>query len=347
MSSPTEQLIRQYLNQLTLAARDRLGPDERQALVNRTRQLIEQKADMPSRPTALEVGRVIAQLGDPAALVDQELRRLAATRGQPDTLPNRAGQVLPDAPPMPAGTRKSARRARPSSRGFLDRVLRRDPADVPRSARPDYTSEVAVIKVNVEQSNGDTATTGDEAQAPSIASVPPATIPLEPKWPTVVLNGRALAAQNRPETASPVTDNTISVPARPAVRTSTGRLLAMLASWAARRPLEALAVILLGFGGAIYPPVYLLGAVVALGSRLWDYRDKWTGLTVPPILTVIGMAIGVAVGGRTHGLHEGWVYLNVTSRLAAVLGAGYLAWRSAHGRRPPPVPPWNKPHRFG
>jgi hypothetical protein len=123
------------------------------------------------------------------------------------------------------------------------------------------------------------------------------------------------------------------------------RLLATLTSWAMRQPLEATAVVLLGVGGGIYPPSFLLGALVALGSRQWDLRDKWAGLILPLVLTVIGAAIGLAAGGRSHGLHEGWVFLNVVSRLAAVLGAGYLAWRSWQGRRPPRELPWEKSHR--
>jgi len=112
-----------------------------------------------------------------------------------------------------------------------------------------------------------------------------------------------------------------------------------------QQPLEATAIILLGLGGVIFPPVFVLGALVALGSRLWHYRDKWVGLVLPLVLTIIGIAAGVAVGGRSHGLHYGWVTLNIVSRVAALLGAGYLAWRTGPGRRPPPAPPWHKPRR--
>jgi hypothetical protein len=115
-------------------------------------------------------------------------------------------------------------------------------------------------------------------------------------------------------------------------------------------PLEASAVVLLGLGGAIYPPVWLVGVVLALVSRIWDYRDRWLGLAVPVLLTIIAVALGVTKGGAVsmgHAVHEGWVYGLVASRAAAVLGASYLAWRSVHGRRPPVVPPWNRPHKVG
>ena len=108
---------------------------------------------------------------------------------------------------------------------------------------------------------------------------------------------------------------------------------------------------LLGLGGAIYPPVWLLGAAVALASRMWDYRDKWAGLALPLLLTLIGTAVGIANGSHVsagQGVHEGWVYGG--RRLAAsplCSALAYLGWRSLHGRRPPAVPPWNKPHKIG
>jgi hypothetical protein len=134
-------------------------------------------------------------------------------------------------------------------------------------------------------------------------------------------------------------------PARSAMADGVVALLARVASQAWQQPLEATAIILLGLGGVIFPPVFVLGALVALGSRLWHYRDKWVGLVLPLVLTIIAIAAGVAVGGRSHGLHDGWVTLNIVSRVASLLGAGYLAWRTGSGRRPPPAPPWHKPRR--
>jgi hypothetical protein len=99
MSPPTEQLIRDYLNRLSVAARDRLGPDDRRALVDRTRKLIERKADFAGRPTTLEVGKVLARLGDPVALVEQEWRRLTAVRGETaGATPQQPGAPQPGAP---------------------------------------------------------------------------------------------------------------------------------------------------------------------------------------------------------------------------------------------------------
>ncbi len=129
------------------------------------------------------------------------------------------------------------------------------------------------------------------------------------------------------------------------LRARVSRQLGRLATWMRRRPLEAVAVVLMGIGGPIFPPVFLIGATLALASELWDGRDKWIGLALPVVLTVIGLAVGVAAGGRAHWMHESWVYLDVVSRVAPALGAGYLAWRCQHPRHPAPVPPFSAPRR--
>jgi hypothetical protein len=110
------------------------------------------------------------------------------------------------------------------------------------------------------------------------------------------------------------------------------------------------ATILLGLGGAIFPPVWLLGVVVALASRVWDYRDKWVGLAIPIVLTIVGTAAGLILTGSQssfrNDLHVAWVSADISSRVSALLGASYLAWRSVRGKRPDAVPPWNKPRRI-
>ncbi len=107
---------------------------------------------------------------------------------------------------------------------------------------------------------------------------------------------------------------------------------------------------LLGLGGAIYPPVWLLGAAVALASRLWDYKDKWIGLAVPPLLTLIGIVVGVARAGDVsvaHSVHEGWVYgvhrEPYRGRTRRVLPRLAEPARPAAARRPA----LERPHKIG
>ncbi len=116
---------------------------------------------------------------------------------------------------------------------------------------------------------------------------------------------------------------------------------------ARRRPLEATAVVLMGLGGLIYPPVWLAGALVALSSRLWDGRDKWFGVVVPAIVTIVG-SVGLAMGG-THQSAGSYVHAVLTIggyllRAGAVIGASYLAWRASRGQRAPAQPPWRRGH---
>jgi hypothetical protein len=392
MSPPTEQLIRDYLNRLSVAARGQLGPDDRRALVNRTRDFIERKAGLAGPPTALEVARLLSGLGDPSALVQQERQRLAVVRGQM---------------PQP-----------PAARNPITRMLRRDSAK-PRSASwhwPAVAGSRTDLQVKLIHSDGTAAPdkgggmngTGTNGAAsdggPAATEVSAPYVPAQPgdpDWFFQALSGESEPQHGMVDTPLPVADdgqaadsvpadrarpawpladadgatsspNAVSdtdlaepgVPARttaspawqlttppdPLVRRQLRRALTATAAWCRRRPLEASAVALLGVGGAIYPPVWLLGAVVALPSRVWDGRDKWLGLALPLLLTVVAAALGVTVGGHLsvgQGMHEGWLFGVVGSRVGAVLSAAYLCWRSAHGRRPPAVPPWNRPHKVG
>jgi hypothetical protein len=123
-----------------------------------------------------------------------------------------------------------------------------------------------------------------------------------------------------------------------------------VAARARRHPLEATAVVLLGLGGLIFPPVWLMGALVALASKVWDIRDKWIGLAVPIFIVIAATVADVSLGGGRSSLpeyfKEAWLFGGHICRIVALLGAVYLAWRAERGRRPPAVPPWNKPRRF-
>jgi hypothetical protein len=123
---------------------------------------------------------------------------------------------------------------------------------------------------------------------------------------------------------------------------------------ALRDRLEAVSLLLLGIGGAFYPPIWLVGAAVAVASRKWDLRDKWLGLVLPVLVTILGATLTVTFGAQQTSymsyLVEGWVAASRLSRAAAVLGAIYLLWRvykygGARNRRLPPWSPQRKPGR--
>jgi hypothetical protein len=120
---------------------------------------------------------------------------------------------------------------------------------------------------------------------------------------------------------------------------------------ARHNPLESTAMVLLGVGGAAFPPVWLLGAGLALASKVWDLRDKWVGLVVPVLLVIAGTALALISGGRHGSLgsyaFEAWLSAGRLSRGVAVLSAGYLLWRLHRGPREPRQPPWNVPGRLG
>jgi hypothetical protein len=359
--SPAEQLIRDYLGRLSTAARGQLSPDDRRALVNRTRDFIERKTNDRRPPTAVEVARLLAGLGDPTGLVSQERQRLATLRG--DDL-------------------------QPASRRRLARILRSDSARVrgaswhwpvqegnradlkltlldasspatPNGASPNGTggrkSAGPVIRdVNGDPRNAAPAVHDTDGTA-ALAPAPRADVAAEGDVDANDDVADIFTTQPaKPVPASKVPIGigsltwSISAPAR---RSRVAVALIRLASWARSNKVEAAAVVLLGIGGAIFPPVWLLGAAVALASRLWDLLDKWLGLAGPVVLTLISLAVGIAAAGSRGSLgmhvHEAWLFADVTSRLTAVLGAGYLAWRSAHGRRPPATPPWSKSHKAG
>ena len=98
------------------------------------------------------------------------------------------------------------------------------------------------------------------------------------------------------------TDWMIVRQARPAIRG--------VMSWYQRRPLEASAVVLLGLGGVIYPPVWLLGAAFALASQPVGLPGQVGRPGPAAAADLIGTALGVTRGGHVsvgEDVHEGWV----------------------------------------
>ncbi len=78
MNPPTEQLIRDYLNRVSVAARGRLSANDRRAFLARTREFIEQNTRAVGRIQTADVIKLLSELGDPSSLVNAERERLAA-----------------------------------------------------------------------------------------------------------------------------------------------------------------------------------------------------------------------------------------------------------------------------
>ena len=127
------------------------------------------------------------------------------------------------------------------------------------------------------------------------------------------------------------------------------RLGSGLLALALRDRRETVALVLLAIGGAAYPPIWLIGALVAISSRKWDLRDKWLGLAVPVLLVIFGAVLVMALGGQRPSIgsyaFEAWLAAGRLSRIAAVLGAGYLLGRVYRGKREPRQPPWSPPRK--
>jgi hypothetical protein len=448
MAPPTasEQLIRDYLNRLSVAARD-LAPDDRRALLERTRSLIDQKADLARRPSTMDVGRVLSRLGDPARLAEQERRRLAAQGGSPRSAtpaasatrarqrflaralsrehgrlrgPSFGWQVQPDsrtgapvapsngvagihqpeapaesdrrdaaadvgpaavptaraepspaalAPHAPSPSRSAAAvSAGPaaadgpagsdgplsansplSANGTANDSAPASGAESPRPERPFAAPQRASADAGAGEQPAEAAPMTAGTQAGSRGTVPPAGASAGGRTGSAEegatgADGMATGAGSDPAEA-PAVGGRWRHPRTAVLRGPVRRQFSSLWAWARKRPLEAAAIALMGIGGPIFPPVFLIGATLALASELWDGRDKWVGLALPIVLTVIGLAVGVAAGGRAHWMHESWVYLDVVSRVAPALGAGYLAWRCVRPRHPSSVPPFSRPYR--
>ena len=389
MNPPTEQLIRDYLNRVSVAARGRLGAEDRRAFLARTRESIEQSTRARGHTDSTGVLKLLSGLGDPVVLVDRERDRLASQRmGAAAAPPGQAVHVPEPAPDVPLTgalqfqTRPITSRWRPGA-PMVPKPPRQRRAGIPRRLQPDGRppGNMQEHPAAAEQPVG----VADQHSAGSPPPLPADVQPRfrRPQWPVLSPgrpdtggdgqgNGQALGGEDplsngqaRSNGAQPAgtvlngvqPDGTAEEPLSGPwpdlgpIGAGAGRLARTVLARARRRPLEAIAVLLLSLGGLIYPPVWLLGAAVALVSRVWDFRDKWIGLAVPVFLVIVGMVADVSLGGTRSGLsgyaREAWMFGGHISRVAAVLGAVYLAWRAERGRRSPPVPPWNKPHRFG
>ena len=82
MRPPAEQLIRDYLNRLSVAARSRLKPEDRRAFLARTGDFIERQSGVRGTADPAEVMRILAGIGEPENVVERERVRLETQRSE-------------------------------------------------------------------------------------------------------------------------------------------------------------------------------------------------------------------------------------------------------------------------
>jgi hypothetical protein len=350
MSPPTEQLVRDYLNRLSVAARGKLTEPDRQALLERTRVRIEAECGGVQGSGTPRVRRALAGLGDPMAVVEEERARIAADpEAEAEQVPvgvaasndpeSSANGSLPRRQPG-SGPRPGRRTASPDSR-------------VPRQPRsPESVDPAGPAAPDLPNPPGPQA---DDPPDPPTLPDQPEEAP-EPEPEIVRPDDPDLAAAAGPDFESDVVDAEIvpdGLPVR-VVRGARHRITAFairVATLVRRYPFETAAAALLGVGTAVYPPLWPLGALGALAGKAWDRRDKWIGVAAPAGLVILGSVLVPALGGQHGALasygYAVWLAIGRLSRVAAPVGACYLSWRLHRGRRQPRVPPWNVPRRFG
>jgi hypothetical protein len=152
MEPSAEQLIRDYLNRLSVAARTRLRSDDRRAFLARTREVIERRSGSPATADPGEVQEMLTSLGEPVAAVENEYARLAAARSkraaarsgvwQPRGDP--AGEPPPD---VDAGPDSDAADPRPASGSRRTR----SPRHLPRAAVDVSHLEGRELKGDIEK----------------------------------------------------------------------------------------------------------------------------------------------------------------------------------------------------
>jgi hypothetical protein len=354
MNPPTEQLIRDYLNRLSVASRSKLGFKDRQALLDRTRARIELDSGGVSQVSAVQVRKVLADLGDPIALIELEHARL--TTGQP---PSTSKEVSVREAPVPQAPVPHIPVTHIPAPGFL---IHSGSGGGPNGAVRQATS-AALLPPPAVRVFGDAPVPGPAASPESAEAAGAGASSPE-------LAEAAGAAASSPESA----EAAASTPAARADRQERGeddaaglaagrrkagraRFAAVVTSpkltglaqasleLARRNAFEVVALLVLGVGGAVYPILWVLGVGMVVSSQKWDLSDKITGIVGSTLVVIIGTVLVLVFGGQHHSLgsygHEAWLGAGRLSRGAAVAGAGYLLWRLHRGRRQPKPPPWN------
>lgn len=366
MNPPTEQLVRDYLNRLSVAARGKLGFSQRQSLLDRTRARIEAECGGINGASAVQVRRALAELGDPIVLVEREVGQAesgtntADTRYETSIAGNGNREMAAEQAPannvvkgseigedlLVTGGPNGSKPGRGS--GSIRSVLAGLAGAQRRRRRANAARESVTRATPRGPGRGSSGSSG--GWSGGSAARPGGAAGGEPRKPGPIPSPRRPTASEQIGSPGPLTASRSRGAASPRGGLP-GRFISGVAAAARNHTLEVLAIVLLGVGGASYPPIWLVGAALALPSKKWDIRDKFFGVTLPAFLLIIGTVLIIVLGGQHASIsayaYEAWLGAGRLSRVLAAAGALYLAWGLRRGRRQPKQPPWNVPHRIG
>jgi hypothetical protein len=125
MRPPAEQVVRDYLNRLTVAART-LPPEDRQAFLARYQNLVERQSGVRDMADPADVMRALSGIGEPETLVERERTRLEAQRKEREAAASKVSLWKPS--PRPKGGRNgSAGGGQPGTRPpSMENLVRKD-----------------------------------------------------------------------------------------------------------------------------------------------------------------------------------------------------------------------------
>lgn len=349
-----EQLVQEYLTRVAAAARH-LPKGARMAFVGRTKAQIERQCGGAGLTDPGQVLEALASLGEPEELVRQERMRIdskwLSKRAKDDTAP---GAAAPPTSRTPRVYRPLNSRWRPAAPHF------RQPTRRPgRSVPPEGTTAGEIVAGPVGDTGqggvpGTVGIPGAVADPGIIAGPSPVADPADAEAADLV---RPVATPEPPAPVPPAPwPGELDAMMPPGEDTGEdgavpgGPQTPLDGIWQLARGnlREAVAVVMIGLGGAILPfPFWIAGAVVALFSRLWDGKDKTAAWGGPVLIVLIGSVVSALF---VNGHHQN-VILTYTDaigsaaglwvRLGCVLTALYLSWRVSQGPRVK-VPPWRR-----
>ncbi|GAA3809051.1 hypothetical protein GCM10022226_31700 [Sphaerisporangium flaviroseum] len=333
-----DQLVLEYVSKVADAAHGVLRTDQRLDFVGRLRARIEE--ERRGSEDLATVRKVIARFGDPSALLQRELQRLAAVEQE---AARRAAGPAPASGATPTrGVSRSSRSSSPTFRGSPSPRGRfgvtSPPARPPQVSDDFGESATEVFPAVVDDSPGDRPSRVVRPPLPrGTAGAPRGASPGRPAPLVARLRQAAMAGAN-----PMATDGR---DARTILLNDRREVLAMALLFAAGLlipfPLPYI---------AIFPVPVLVWAVAALtvlACEGWVFKDRLTGLASPVAAYVIG---GVVLGALRaqeepgEGLQAFIASFWHVSGLMFMLGAaGGVAWLAYRLFNPPPPPPRRQP----